>query len=51
VAAPIHWEELSDSSLKPDRFTVKNIGARIESEGDPWKGMGRRARSLPKAPA
>jgi bifunctional non-homologous end joining protein LigD len=49
VAAPIHWEELSDSSLKPDRWTVKTIGDRIDSEGDPWKGMGRRARSLPGA--
>jgi bifunctional non-homologous end joining protein LigD len=48
VATPLHWEELSDSSLKPDRFTVKTIGARIESEGDPWKGMGRRARKLPR---
>lgn len=47
VAAPIYWEELSDSKLKPDRFTIKNIGARIDSEGDPWKGMSRRARKLP----
>jgi bifunctional non-homologous end joining protein LigD len=47
VAAPIHWEELSDPKLRPDRFTVKNIGARVDSEGDPWKGMGRRARKLP----
>jgi bifunctional non-homologous end joining protein LigD len=47
VAAPVHWEELSDSKLKPDRWTVKTIGARIEAEGDPWKGMARRARALP----
>ncbi len=47
LAAPIHWEELLDSRLRPDRFTVKNIAARIDSEGDPWKGMGRRARKLP----
>ena len=39
VAAPIHWEELSDSKLRPDRWTVKTIGDRIDSEGDPWKGM------------
>ena len=32
---------------KPDRWTVKTIGERIDSEGDPWKGMGRRARALP----
>jgi bifunctional non-homologous end joining protein LigD len=47
VAVPIHWDELSDPKLKPDRWTVKTIGARIEAEGDPWKGMGRRARALP----
>ena len=47
VAAPIHWEELADARLRPDRFTVKDIAARIDSEGDPWKGMGRRARKLP----
>lgn len=49
VAAPIHWEELSDSSLKPDRWTVKTIGDRIDSEGDPWRGMARRARKLPES--
>jgi bifunctional non-homologous end joining protein LigD len=47
VAVPLHWEELSERSLKPDGWTVKNIGARIE-DGDPWKGMSRHARSLPR---
>jgi bifunctional non-homologous end joining protein LigD len=51
VAMPIHWEELGDRKLKPDRFTVKNAGARLNSEGDPWKGMMRRARKLPAARA
>ncbi|MEA2367446.1 MAG: bifunctional non-ous end joining protein LigD [Thermoleophilaceae bacterium] len=49
VAMPIHWEELSDRRLRPDRYTVKNTAARVESEGDPWKGMMRRARKLPAA--
>ncbi len=48
VAAPIHWDELSDPKLRPDKFTIKNIGARIDSEGDAWAGMGRRARKLPQ---
>jgi bifunctional non-homologous end joining protein LigD len=48
VAMPIHWEELSDRRLKPDRWTVKNAAARLEAEGDPWRGMMRRARHLPK---
>jgi bifunctional non-homologous end joining protein LigD len=51
VAMPIHWEELEDRNLKPDRWTVRNAAARLESEGDPWKGMMRRARKLPPARA
>jgi bifunctional non-homologous end joining protein LigD len=46
VAVPLHWSELSDSSLRPDGWTVENIGERLEA-GDPWAGMTRRARSLP----
>ena len=46
VAVPLHWEELSDGKLKPDRWTVANVGDRIDSEGDPWRGMARRARAL-----
>jgi bifunctional non-homologous end joining protein LigD len=46
VAAPLHWEELSDRALRPDRWTVKNIQPRLE-DGDPWAGMNRRARGLP----
>ena len=47
VATPIDWDELEDPKLRPDRFTVKNIAARLESDGDPWRGIARRARSLP----
>jgi bifunctional non-homologous end joining protein LigD len=46
---PIHWDELDDGRLRPDRFTVKNAAARLRSEGDPWKGMMRRARKLPES--
>jgi bifunctional non-homologous end joining protein LigD len=49
VAVPLHWDELSDRGLRPDRWTVANVGERVEGEGDPWKGMGRRARALPSA--
>jgi len=47
TAMPIHWDELDDARLKPDRWTVKNAVARLEDAGDPWKGMMRRARKLP----
>jgi bifunctional non-homologous end joining protein LigD len=51
VAMPIEWEELSDRSLKPDRWTVADAAARLTSHGDVWKGMERRARKLPAVPA
>lgn len=47
VAMPIHWDELSDDALRPDRWTIRDAGDRLEAEGDAWKGMGRRARTLP----
>jgi len=49
VAVPLHWDELSDAKLRADRWTVKSVGKRIDAEGDPWKGMARRARALPGA--
>ncbi|MGH2886274.1 MAG: non-homologous end-joining DNA ligase, partial [Solirubrobacteraceae bacterium] len=46
VAVPLYWEELSDRALKPDRWTIKNLPARLD-DGDPWSGM-TGARALPK---
>jgi bifunctional non-homologous end joining protein LigD len=48
VAVPLHWDELSDRALKPDRWTIKNIAGRLD-DGDPWAGMTRHARGLPKS--
>lgn len=47
VAVPLHWEELSSSALEPDGWTVKNVADRL-ADGDPWSGMYRHARALPK---
>jgi bifunctional non-homologous end joining protein LigD len=47
VAMPIAWEELSDPKLKPDRWTIRDAAARLDSEGDAWQGIGRHARKLP----
>lgn len=47
VAMPIHWEELSDRDLRPDRWTVRDAADRLAADGDAWRGMGRRARTLP----
>jgi bifunctional non-homologous end joining protein LigD len=46
---PIHWEELSDPKLKPDRWSVFTAARRVAEQGDPWAGMLRRARKLPSA--
>jgi bifunctional non-homologous end joining protein LigD len=47
VAMPIHWEELTDTQLTPDRWTVADAGDRLRDEGDAWRGISRRARKLP----
>jgi bifunctional non-homologous end joining protein LigD len=47
VAMPIAWEELSDTGLAPDRWTIRTAVQRLRAEGDAWKGIGRRARKLP----
>jgi bifunctional non-homologous end joining protein LigD len=46
VATPLRWEELDDRRLGPQRWTVQTIGARLDSDGDPWKGIARHARGL-----
>jgi bifunctional non-homologous end joining protein LigD len=46
VATPLEWGELSDSRLRPDRWTVRNLGRRLVAKGDPWAGMGSHARGL-----
>lgn len=47
VAMPIEWDELSDRRLTPDGWTLRDAADRLEAQGDAWRGMGRRARTLP----
>lgn len=47
VAMPIHWDELGDRGLKPDRWSIRTAPKRLRDEGDPWQGISRRARKLP----
>jgi bifunctional non-homologous end joining protein LigD len=49
VATPLDWEEVRDPKLRPDRFTLRTIFGRLARRPDPWKNMGRRARSLSAA--
>jgi bifunctional non-homologous end joining protein LigD len=49
VATPLAWDELDDAKLAANRWTIHTIGDRLRSDGDPWKGIGRHARSFPNA--
>ena len=39
VSAPIRWEELDDPSLRPDRWTLTTLPARVAEVGDLWAGL------------
>ena len=41
VATPLHWEEVEDEGLSPDRFTLRTLAARLSATPDPWAGMTR----------
>jgi bifunctional non-homologous end joining protein LigD len=45
VATPLHWQEVGDPRLRPDRFTLRTVPERIaqtRGSDDPWAGMPRR---------
>jgi len=44
VSAPLRWEEVA--AVEPEAFTVETMPARIESAGDPMRGMWRNPPSL-----
>jgi bifunctional non-homologous end joining protein LigD len=46
VATPLDWDELSDSRLRPDRWTVKTVLRRLAAKGDPWTEIQAHARGL-----
>ncbi len=43
---PLHWSEVDDKKLHPQKWSIKTAVPRIEDEPDPWEGWRRRARSL-----
>ena len=46
VATPLDWNELSDSKMHPQRYTLKNIFLRLGQRDDPWEQMPRHVASL-----
>jgi bifunctional non-homologous end joining protein LigD len=48
VATPLRWDELGSKSLRPNSWTLRSIGERLASEGDPWSEIAKQAKPLPK---
>jgi bifunctional non-homologous end joining protein LigD len=46
VATPLDWNELSDSKMHTQRYTLKNIFLRLGQRDDPWEQIPRHAASL-----
>jgi bifunctional non-homologous end joining protein LigD len=46
VATPLDWDELSDSALHSQSYTVRNIFRRLGQKDDPWTEIVSHARSL-----
>lgn len=47
VSAPITWDELDDSELRPDRWTIRTILDRVARIGDPFAGAQTDLQELP----
>jgi bifunctional non-homologous end joining protein LigD len=49
VSAPIAWKELDDPTLRPNRWTIRDILDRVAKVGDLFAGAQTDAQELPKA--
>jgi len=49
VATPLDWDELNDSQLHAQTYTLENLPRRLAQKTDPWSGLQRHAVSLTKA--
>jgi len=47
VSAPISWEELDDSDLRSDRWTIRSVQPRLDAVGDPLAPLIGRSQRLP----
>jgi bifunctional non-homologous end joining protein LigD len=46
VATPLHWNELDDSTLNSQSFTINSIFKRLEKISDPWINFNDSAKSI-----
>lgn len=49
VATPLHWEELEQAATLPRRWTLATVPNRLERDGDPWRRISTRPKSLTRA--
>jgi bifunctional non-homologous end joining protein LigD len=47
VSMPIAWEELDDTTLRPDGWTIRNAEQRVRQVGDLFRGVLRQDQDLP----
>lgn len=46
VATPLDWDELDDTGLNSQSYTIQNIFRRLGQKDDPWRDMREQAQSL-----
>jgi len=49
IATPIAWQELEDSSLSPQTYSLSNIMERLTHNKDPWEGYFKSSQTITKA--
>jgi bifunctional non-homologous end joining protein LigD len=49
VSAPIAWSELDDPGLGPDGVGLRDLRARLDRRGDPWRALRARGGSVDRA--
>jgi bifunctional non-homologous end joining protein LigD len=47
VSVPIRWDDLDDPDLRPDRWTMRTVHARLATAGDPLAPLVGRHQTLP----
>ena len=49
VATPLHWEELNNTNLNAQSYTIDNIFKRLETAGNPWEDFEQNTRDISNA--
>ncbi len=47
VSVAIEWDELDDPDLRPDRWTIRDVLARLAKQGDPFRALIGHEQELP----